>query len=229
MPVGRLPVETAALEVGDLRGEAEDERRPLAVQRGVARARAREEAHRRVALEDEGGHEQIERARECEAHRHQPVHQRLGRIEGEMVRAVGLRRPPEDEHAVPRPETQHGAKLARRAHDPAQRAVQIEIVDARGAGRERAADREAIERAAEVRPRRAREHSARREQRRHAGSGGWADRHRDPTVERGEPRQPLRDGAGQRAGRIVERGRERDLGGHPAHGTPLPRPRRAGV
>src|SRR5438034_6676219 len=54
VPVGRLPVETAALEVGDLRGEAEDERRPLAVQRGVARARAREEAHRRVALEDEG-------------------------------------------------------------------------------------------------------------------------------------------------------------------------------
>src|SRR5205814_1390499 len=67
MPVGRLPVETSALEVGDLRGEAEDERRPLAVDRGVARARAREQARRRVALEDEGGHEEIERPRERDA------------------------------------------------------------------------------------------------------------------------------------------------------------------
>src|SRR5437773_8783985 len=45
-----------------------------------------------------GGHEEIERPHERDAHRHESVHQHLGRIEREMVRAVGLRRPRSEEH-----------------------------------------------------------------------------------------------------------------------------------
>src|SRR5438445_6922222 len=47
--VGRLPVEAGTLEVGDFGGEAEDERRPLAVDRGIARPRARVQARGHVS------------------------------------------------------------------------------------------------------------------------------------------------------------------------------------
>ena len=47
--VRRLPVEPATLEVGELGREVEQQRRPLAVEVGVPRARARDEPARQLA------------------------------------------------------------------------------------------------------------------------------------------------------------------------------------
>ena len=212
MAVGRLPVEPATLAVGDVAGEGEEERRPLAVDRRVARARASEERLGRVPPDDERRDQQVERAAEPETVRDQPVHERLRRPERRMVRPVRLRRPPEEEHAMAAGDAQDRAQLARRAAEPMERAIEIQVMDAGRARRERLPDREPVERAAEVRARRARVHAGLRERGDDARARRRARRDRDAAVERGEAREESAQRDGQRARRIVQRRGERDVG-----------------
>ena len=98
--VRRLPVETVALEIRDLRTQPREERGPLPVDGGVPRAGARDQRTGRIARQHEGRDEEIEPRGDAESSGHEPAHQHLGRVERQVMGTVRLGGPPHHQDAM---------------------------------------------------------------------------------------------------------------------------------
>ena len=120
-------------------------------------------------------------------------------------------RPSDQQRAAALGDAQHRGERTRSRRGGVQRAIEVEVVDARRAARERTPERQPVERTARVGRRRARVGAARGEGRDDRGSGRRARGDGDVAVEHAKSRERAAYVGGEGTRRIVQRRRERDV------------------